>query len=89
MLSSPLFLVLLDGVTCESYGSEKTGTRQLEDIEFVDNLCFVSHKVAHMRQKVNTLKINAERVGHKINVDKTKEMRVKTPANDQMWRRDH
>lgn len=50
-------------------------------MEFADDLCLLSHKVAHMRLKVNTLKRNAERVGLKINVDKTKEMRVKTPAN--------
>ena len=86
LLSPLLFLILLDWVTCKSYGREKTGiqwtlTRQLEDIEFADDLCLLSHKIMHMRQKVNTLKRNAERVGLSINVGKTKEMRVKTPAN--------
>lgn len=64
MLSPLPFLVLLDWFTRESCGSEKTGiqwtlTRQLVDIKFADDLCLLSHKVSHMRQKVNILKINS------------------------------
>lgn len=77
LLSPLLFLVSLDWVTRESFGNKKTGiqwtlTRQLENIDFVDDLCLLSHKLAHMRQKVNTLRRNAERVCLKINVEKTK-----------------
>ena len=86
LLSPLLFLIALDWVTRESFKTKKTGVQwtlssQLEDLEFADDLCLLSQKVTHMRQKVNNLKKNAERVGLKINTEKTKEMRVMTPAN--------
>lgn len=51
-----LFLVALVWVTRESFRSKKIGiqwtlTRQLEDPEFADDLCLLSHKITHRRQK--------------------------------------
>lgn len=48
-------------------GSKKTGiqwslTRQLEDPEFADDLCLLSHKITLRRQKINTLRQNSEGV---------------------------
>lgn len=77
LFSPLLFLVALDWVTQESFGSkmteiQRTLTRQLEDPEFADDICLLSHKIRHRRQKINTLRQNAERVGLRINVKKTR-----------------
>lgn len=60
---------------CTQYNTIRwTSTRQLEDLEFADDLCLLSHKVAHRRQKVNSLR-------RRISLGKTKKMRVRAPAN--------
>lgn len=77
LFSPPLFLVALDWVTQESFGNKMTEiqwtlTRQLEDPEFADDICLLSRKIRHKRQKINILRQNAERVGLRINVKKTR-----------------
>ena len=85
LLSPLLFLLALDWITRESFngstGVQWTLTEKLEDLEFADDLCLVSQKISHMRQKVDNLRRNSAKLGLKINVEKTKEMRVKTPVN--------
>lgn len=75
LFSRQLFLVALDWATQDSFGSKMTKiqwtlTRQLEDPEFADDICLLSHKIRHRRQRINTLRQNAERVGLRINVKK-------------------
>ena len=86
LLSPLLFLVVLDWVTREAFAEGKTGVRwtlcsHLEDLEFADDLCLVSQRVEHMRKKLSQLEEKAGKVGLKISIKKTKEMRVRTPAN--------
>ena len=81
LLSPLLFLVVLDWVTREAYGAGRTGiqwsfTRKLEDRYFADDLCLMSQKLQHMQEKVEALQHAAERVGLKINNEKTQEMRI-------------
>ena len=81
LLSPLLFLVVLDWVTREAYGAGRTGiqwsfTRKLEDLDFADDLCLMSQKLQHMQEKVEALQHAAERVGLKINNEKTQEMRI-------------
>ena len=81
-LPSPiLFLVVLDWVTRRAYGTGRTGiqwtfTRKLEDLDFADDLCLLSHKLQHMREKMAALQSASARVGLKINTRKTREMRI-------------
>ena len=83
LLSPSLFLVVLDWVTREAYGAGRTGiqwslTCKLEDLNFADDLCLMSQKLQHMQEKVEALQDAAERVGLKINKEKTQEMRIQT-----------
>ena len=44
-------------------------------------MVFLSQKIAHMRQKFEALQEQAARVRLKVNAAKTKEMRIRSPAN--------
>jgi hypothetical protein len=55
--------------------------KQLEDLEFTDDICLISHKFEHMQEKTNKLSQVASRVGLKINKNKTKYMTVNTHSN--------
>jgi hypothetical protein len=64
----------------------KTGIKwcvfnQLEDLEFADDICLISHKFEHMQVKTKKLSQVASRVGLKINNNKTKYMTVNTLSN--------
>ena len=48
----------------------------LEDLDFADDLCLMSHKLQHKQDKLETLQNAAERVELKINTEKTQEMRI-------------
>ena len=53
ILSPILFLVSLDWVTMQAYGENKTGVQfaavceKLKDLEFADDLVFVSQRIAY------------------------------------------
>jgi hypothetical protein len=55
--------------------------KQLEDLEFADNIGLISHKFEHMQEKTNKLSQVASRIGLKINNNKTKYMTVNTHSN--------
>ena len=81
LLSPILFLVVLDWVTRGAYRTGRTGLqwtfmRKLEDLDFADDLCLLSHKLQHMREKMAALRSASARVGLKINTRKTREMRI-------------
>ena len=75
LLSPILFLVVLDWVARRAYGTGRTGI-QLEDLDFTNNLCLLSHKLQHMREKMAAPQSASARVGLKINTRKTWEMRI-------------
>ena len=86
LLSPLLFLVALDWVSRQAFGGNKTGIQftllqKLEDLDFADDMVLLSQKITHMRQKFVALLEQAARVGLKINASKTKEMRIRCPAN--------
>ena len=86
LLSPLLFLVALDWVSQQAFGDNKTGIlftlfQKLEDLDFADDMVLLSQKITHMRQKFTTLVEQGARVGLKINASKTKEMRIRSPAN--------
>ena len=81
MLSPLLFLVILDWVTKTAYASSGKGiqwtfTKKLEDLEFADDLALLAHRLQDMQEKVEALKEAAQRVGLKINQEKTKVLRT-------------
>ena len=72
---------VLDWVTRQAYGAGRTGiqwtpTRKLEDLNFADDICLMSHEVQYMRKKLEALQNAAGRVGLNINTGKTQEMRI-------------
>ena len=86
LLSLILFLVALDWVTRQAFGDNKTGIQftllqKLEDLEFSDDLVLLCQRVSHMRQKLEALQEQAAKTGLKVNVSKTMEMRIRSPAN--------
>jgi len=50
-------------------------------LEFADDLVLLSQKITHARQKFEALQEQADGVGLKVNTPKTKEMRIRAPAN--------
>ena len=50
-------------------------TRQLEDLDFADDICLLSHKRADMQVKADCLVMLARSVGLETNITKTKDMR--------------
>jgi hypothetical protein len=48
----------------------------LEDMEYADDICLVSHKYEHMQKKLVDLQEGSKKVGLQINPLKTEEIRV-------------
>ena len=47
-------------------------TRHLEELDFVDNICLLSHKLTNMQAKADCLVMLARFVGLEVNITKTK-----------------
>ena len=84
LLSPLVFLLVLDGVLCRALDGKKRGLtwrlKDLEDMEYADDTCLVSHKCEHM-QKLDVLWEESKKVGLEINHLKTEEIRVNTITN--------
>ena len=86
LLSTLLFLILLDWVSHQATGDNETGIQltllqKLEDLDFADDLLLLSQKVAHMQQNFQLLREQAARVRPKVNATNSKEMRI-WPTSD-------
>ena len=53
----------------------------LDDLEYADDICLVSHKCEHMQKKLDDLWEESKKVGLEINPLKTEEIRVNTKIN--------
>ena len=62
-------------------GIQFTLLRKLYDLDFEDDMVLLSQKIAHMRQKFEAPQEQTARVRLKVNPAKTKEMRIRSPAN--------
>ena len=83
LLSPLLFLVVLDWVSKQAFGTSARGIqwhlmKRLEDLEYADDLALLTHRVQDMRSKMEDLIVNGGRVGLRVNADKTKLMKVVT-----------
>jgi hypothetical protein len=84
-----LFLLFLDGVLCRAFGGKKRGItwrlkESLEDMEYADNVCFVSHRYEHMQRKLDDLWEESKKAGLEINFSKTEEIHVNTTVNQEL-----
>jgi len=86
LLSPLLFLLVMDGVLCRALGGKKRGLtwrlqESLEDMEYADDVCFVSYKYEHMYRKLDDLWKESKKTGLEINSSKTEEIWVNTTVN--------
>ena len=86
MLSPVLFLLVTDWVTRQCMdgkgkGIQWTSEKNLENLEFADDLALLSHSVNDMQVKTQNLEASAALVGLRVNKDKTKIMKVKTESS--------
>ena len=90
-MSGFLFLLVFDWVMRKCVDGKSTGIRwnfmnRLEDLEFADNIALISSKFEDMQMKTNKLEETASKTGLKININKTKSMRINTKINNSMKR---
>ena len=82
VLSPLLFLLVIDWIGKTSYsephGIRWTMTSRLEDLEFADDICTLSHRLQDSEHQANQLEETSKRTGLYINSDKTKAMRLNT-----------
>jgi hypothetical protein len=80
ILSPLLFTIILDWVmkkaTKTPRGIQWTMSSRLEDLDFADDICMMTHRESDMRAKLNQLVHYAGQVGLKVNARKTKLMRL-------------
>lgn len=86
ILSPLLFLIVIDWIATTAYndphGIQWTLTSRLEDLEFADDICTLSHRLQDSQHQVNHLEETAKRTGLYINTAKTKAMRIQQNQMD-------
>ena len=82
LLSPTLFLIVIDWVTRQAFDSKRgiqwTMVTNLEDLDFADDLALLSHRIKDMRDKTEKLYEKGRKIGLKVNIKKTKIMKVMT-----------
>ena len=92
LLSPLLFLIVLDAVTKRAYKDKRTGIvwnpmtpeARLECLDYADDKCELAHNFDNMQMKLSRLDEESTKVGLKINLAKTKEMRVNSKSKRQL-----
>ena len=87
LLSPTIFLMVVDWVMRQSTAGQRTGiqwtfTRQLEDLDFADDISLLSHKQQDAQEKLCRVAAEAEKTGLQINIGKTEAMRVNNKQDD-------
>ena len=87
VLSPLLFLVILDAVMDKLDRSVELGIQwrpfeKLGDLNYADDMCFITHNFQDKKDKFEKLSAIANSVGLKINLKKTKLMRIGTTNKD-------
>lgn len=57
-------------------------SRQLEDLDYADDICLLSHKITDMQAKLEDLERTARNVRLEINIKKTKAMRINNVSTE-------
>ncbi|XP_073841258.1 uncharacterized protein [Musca autumnalis] len=81
ILSPTLFLLMLDFVMNKTNNEAPCGIQwnlnnRLNDIDYADDICLMAHRFEDIQKILNRLIINASSIGLKINIKKTKLMRI-------------
>nr|KAG5693360.1 hypothetical protein BaRGS_017653 [Batillaria attramentaria] len=87
ILSPTIFLMVVDWVMRQATDGKRTGiqwtfSKQLEDLDFADDIALLSHKQQDAQEKLNRVAKEAEKTGLKINISKTEVMRVNHKQHD-------
>ena len=85
MLSPLIFILAIDWimrkVTQQRNGLPWTFDGQLHDLDFADDLCLIAQTFNHAQQKTQMLQDEARKHGLKVNIGKTKSMRINNKNN--------
>ena len=86
-MSGFLFILVLDWIMRQSVEDENTGIRwnftsKLEGLEFTDDIAVLPSRFSDMKEKMQKIGERAETTGLKINVNKTKTLRINTKVKD-------
>jgi len=79
----------MDGVFRRALDGKKRGLtwrlqESLEDMEYADDVCLVSHKYEHMCRKLDDLWKESKKAGLEMNSSKTEEIRVNTTVKQRL-----
>nr|KAG5711950.1 hypothetical protein BaRGS_026391 [Batillaria attramentaria] len=79
--------MVVDWVMRQATDGKRTGiqwtfSKQLEDLDFADDIALLSHKQQDAQEKLNRVAEEAEKTGLKINISKTEVMRVNHKQQD-------
>lgn len=71
----------------QSTAGQKTGiqwtfTKQLEDLDFADDISLLSHRQQHAQEKLERVAVEAEKTGLRINIGKTEILRINNQQQD-------
>ncbi len=81
LLSAIIFLIVLDEVLRRSLDGKRRGiqwrlTEHLEDLDYADDIVLLSHNFKDMQAKLKDLVEESQKVGLRVNIEKTKDLRV-------------
>ena len=65
-------------------GIQWSFVEQLEDLDFADDLALLAHTHTQMQAKTTKLKAVSSKLGFEINADKTKTIKIKSNAREQI-----
>ena len=87
LLSPKIFLIVVDWVMKQSTAGKRTGIqwtfmKQLEDLDFADDISLLSHKQQDAQVKLRRVAEKARKTGLKINIGKTEAMRINNKQAD-------
>jgi len=87
LLSPLLFILAMDWIMRETTADKKRGLRWtlttvLEDLDYADDVALLSSKHQDMQEKTNKFSVTSETVGLKVNISKTKCMKVNSKREE-------
>ena len=86
LLSPLIFILAINWIMSNTVGKRNglqwTLTTQLHDLDFADDICLLAHKFTHMQEKTNKLQNEALKLGLRVNIAKTKAIRINNRQNE-------
>ncbi|XP_013382404.1 uncharacterized protein LOC106153136 [Lingula anatina] len=80
-------VMVVDWIMRQSTAGHKTGiqwtfTKQLEDLDFADDISLLSHRQQHAQEKLERVAVEAEKTGLRVNIRKTEVLRINNQQQD-------